>query len=215
MVHFFQNTTSLDLDKQYKDIVEGMTLAFGAEYRYEQYGIYKGEEASYANYAVRPVTYSGGLSTYPATGAQGFPGFQPSDAHKANRSNIAAYGDAAIDITRSWLVDGAVRLENYSDFGFVSTYKLATRVKLPGNINFRCSVSTGYRAPSLQQMNFSNTESNVVAGVPRLVKIAPSYNPITKAAGIPDIKQERSVSAGRRPFHVFREGQVGRLWLFG
>lgn len=193
--YFFQNTTNLDLDKQYKDVAQGMTLAFGAEFRYEQYGIYKGEEASYMNYSTQPVAFPNGDTAYPATGAQGFPGFQPLDVHKAGRSNIAGYGEVTIDVTKAWLVDGAVRLENYSDFGFVNTYKFATRVKLPGHVNLRGSVSTGYRAPSLQQINFSNTESNVVAGVPSLVKIAPNYSPITRAAGIPDLKQEKSVQA--------------------
>jgi iron complex outermembrane receptor protein len=193
--YFFQNTTNFDLDKRYDNVAAGMTLAFGAEYRYERYAVYKGEEASYTNYSTQPVAYPNGDTTYPATGAQGFPGFQPSDVHKADRSNVAGYADIAIDITRSWLVDAAVRLENYSDFGFVNTYKLATRVKLSNNVNLRGSISTGYRAPSLQQINFSNTESNVIAGVPSLVKIAPNYSPITGAAGIPDLKQEKSVNA--------------------
>ncbi|HEY1200561.1 MAG TPA: TonB-dependent receptor plug domain-containing protein, partial [Niastella sp.] len=110
--YFLQNTANLDIDKRYNDVAEGMTLAFGAEFRYEQYAIYKGEEASYANYSTQPVAYPNGDTTYPATGAQGFPGFQPSDVHKANRSNVAGYADVAIDITKAWLVDGAVRLEN-------------------------------------------------------------------------------------------------------
>lgn len=193
--YFFQNTSNLDISRHYKHVAEGMTLAFGAEFRYEQYGIYKGEEASYLNYSTKPVAYPNGDTTYPATGAQGFPGFQPLDVVKAHRTNIAGYGDVEVDLTKDWLVDGAVRFENYSDFGFVNTYKFATRYKLTSNFNLRGSVSTGYRAPSLQQINFSNTESNVIAGVPSLVKIAPNSSPITRAAGIPDLKQEKSVNA--------------------
>ena len=192
---FVQNTTNLDISRHYADVAQGMTLAFGAEFRYEQYTIYKGEEASYTNYSTSAIGYPNGDTTYPATGAQGFPGFQPLDVIKAHRSNIAGYADLEIDLTKAWLVDAAVRLENYSDFGFVNTYKLATRYKLTQNFNLRGSVSTGYRAPSLQQINFSNTESNVVAGTPTLVKIAPNYSPITRAAGIPDLKQENSVNA--------------------
>ncbi|MDR3712009.1 MAG: TonB-dependent receptor [Puia sp.] len=190
-----QNTTNLDLSKRYAEVAQGMTLSMGAEFRYEQYSIYKGEEASYTNYGTAAIPYPNGDTTYPATGAQGFPGFQPLDVIKAHRTNIAGYAEADIDITKEWLVDGAVRFENYSDFGFVNTYKLATRYKLTHNFNLRGSVSTGYRAPSLQQINFSNTESNVVAGTPTLVKIAPNYSPITRAAGIPDLKQEKSVNA--------------------
>ena len=199
--YFFQNTTNLDISKHYADVAQGMILSFGGEFRFEQYGIYKGEEASYKNYSTAPIGYPGADTAYPATGAQGFPGFQPLDVIKANRSNIAGYADVQIDVTKEWLVDGAVRFENYSDFGFVNTYKFATRYKLTSDFNLRGSVSTGYRAPSLQQINFSNTESNVIAGVPSLVKIAPNYSPITRAAGIPDLKQEKSVN-----------GSVGFSW---
>ncbi len=59
----------------------------------------------------------------------------------------------------------------------------------------RGSVSTGYRAPSLQQINFSNTFTNVQGGRLFQVKIAPNNSPITKAAGIPNLKQETSVNA--------------------
>lgn len=194
--YFFQNTLNANIGKHYSDVLEGLNLAFGAEYRYEQYGIDKGEEASYHNYHTQaPIAYYPGDTLYPATGAQGFPGFQPLDVIKANRTNLGFYSDVELDITKRWLVDIAIRFENYNDFGFLSTSKLATRYKLSPNFNIRGSISTGYRAPSLQQINFSNTESNVVAGNPTLVKIAPNYSQITRAAGIPDLKQENSVNA--------------------
>jgi len=182
--YLFQNTLNADFSKHYNSVAEGFTLSFGAEYRYEQYGIYKGEEASYTLYD----------STKQA-GAQGFPGFSPADVVKANRSNIAGYVEGELDVTKAWLVDGAVRLENYNDFGFVNTYKFSTRYKVAKGFNLRGSVSTGFRAPSLQQINFSNTETNVQGGTFSIVKIAPNDNPITKAAGIPNLKQEKSINA--------------------
>jgi iron complex outermembrane receptor protein len=179
--YLLQNTTNADFTKNYHHMAEGFTLSFGAEFRYEQYGIYKGEEASYTSYA-------SGI----AAGSQGFPGFQPADVVKASRSNIAGYVEGELDVTKQWLIDGAVRLENYSDFGFVNTYKFSTRYKVTKNFNLRGSVSTGFRAPSLQQIYFSNTETNVQAGAISIVKIAPNDNPITQAAGIPKLKQENS-----------------------
>jgi len=193
--YFFQNTVNLDIDKHFKNIAQGMTLSFGAEYRFEQYGIYKGELASYATIDTSTFYYpSSPNPSKKAGGAQGFPGYRPSDEVVANRSNIAFYADADLDITDKWLVDGAVRLENYTDFGFVNTYKLATRYKIAPTFNLRGSVSTGFRAPSLQQINFSYVESNVQAGVISLVNILPNTSPITRAAGIPDLKQEKSVN---------------------
>ena len=46
-----QNTTNLDFSKSFKSVASGLNLGFGAEFRYEKYAIYKGEEASYQGYA--------------------------------------------------------------------------------------------------------------------------------------------------------------------
>ncbi|NLR67078.1 TonB-dependent receptor [Chitinophaga varians] len=183
---FTQNTANLTFSKDIPHIGEAFNLAIGAEYRYEQYKIYAGEEASYTNY---DPTFN------KATGAQGFPGYRPTDVVKADRSNFAGFVDAEWDITRRFLLGGAVRVENYSDFGFTSNYKLAARFKAAPGFNIRGSVSTGYRAPSLQQINYSSQFTNVQGGRITEVKIAPNNNPITKAAGIPDLKQEKSVNA--------------------
>jgi iron complex outermembrane receptor protein len=48
--------------------------------------------------------------------------------------------------TEKWLLNGALRYENYSDFGGTTNYKLATRYKLTDNINLRGAISTGFRA---------------------------------------------------------------------
>lgn len=182
---FLQNTVNFNLSKAIRDVASGLNLAFGLEHRYENYQIYAGEKDSYANY-----------NPNKATGAQGFPGYQPSDEVNAGRSNVAAYVDAELDATEKWLIGVAVRAENYNDFGFTSNYKFATRYKLTNNFNIRGSISTGFRAPSLQQINFSNTFTNVQGGNVFEVKIAPNYSAITKAAGVPDLKQEKSVNAG-------------------
>ena len=184
---FTQNTTNINFSKELPGIAQGFNIAFGSDFRYEQYKIFAGEEASYTNYD---------QSGDKATGSQGFPGYQPGDVVSAHRSNIAAYVDAEIDITKRFLVGGAVRIENYSDFGFTHNYKLATRIKVTDNFNLRGSVSTGFRAPSLQQINFSSTFTTVQGGNLAEVKIAPNYSPITKAAGIDELKEENSVNAG-------------------
>ena len=182
--YFLQNTSNADISKHFNTVAQGFNLSFGTEFRYEQYGIYAGEPASYMTYNVNK-----------AGGAQGFPGFQPSDEVNANRKVLGAYADAELDITKEWLIGGAARFEHYSDFGSLATFKFDTRYKITNNFNLRGSVSTGYRAPSLQQINFSNTFTNVQGGKLFQVKIAPNNSPITKAAGIPNLKQETSVNA--------------------
>ena len=149
--------------------------------------MYAGEVASYKNYDT---------SGTKASGSQGFPGYQPNDEVKSNRSTGGVYVDAEMDVTKKFLVAAAIRVENYSDFGLTTNFKLSSRYKLTNKLNVRGSVSTGYRAPSLQQINFSSTFTTVQGGKIAEVKIAPNYSPITKAAGIPDLKQEESVNAG-------------------
>ena len=181
---FLQNTTNLNFSRLYPDIMSGFNLAFGAEFRYENYQLFAGEQASYANY-----------DTLKASGSQGFPGYQPGDEVNANRSCAGAYGDFELDVTDRFLAGLALRLENYSDFGFTANGKLATRFKVADKFNLRASASTGFRAPSLQQINFISTFTTVQGGKILEVKIAPNYSPITKAAGIPELTEEKSVNA--------------------
>jgi iron complex outermembrane receptor protein len=196
--NFLQNTSNLNFSKLIKGVGESFNLALGAEYRLEQYRLKAGEIDSYKNYDPNGVK---------AGGAQGFPGYQPNDEVNATRSNVALYVDGELDVTKKWLVDGAVRAENYSDFGFTSNYKLATRYKLTDNFNLRGSVSTGFRAPSLQQINFSSTLTAFRGNQIVDIKISPNYSPITRSAGIPSLKQEKSVNASIgfawKPFNNF------------
>ncbi len=48
--NFMQNTVNLDISKFHDDIMSGLNIAFGAEYRLENYEIEAGEQASYAQY---------------------------------------------------------------------------------------------------------------------------------------------------------------------
>lgn len=178
---FVQNTTNLSLSKEFS---KKFNLGVGAEYRFENYQIYAGEAASYKNF-----------DPDKATGAQGFPGYQPADEVNAKRNVVGVYADAELDVTPEWLINLAARAEDYSDFGFTHNYKLATRYKASKDINIRGSFSTGFRAPSLQQINFSSTFTTVQASTIAEVKIAPNYSSLAKAAGIPALTQEKSTSA--------------------
>ncbi|HEX5669753.1 MAG TPA: TonB-dependent receptor, partial [Chitinophagaceae bacterium] len=183
--NFTQNTVNFNAAKPIYTIAEGFNFAFGAEYRYERYKLYAGEEGSYRNYD--PTGNK-------ATGSQGFPGYQPGDEVNASRSVLGAYVDAEMDVTRNFLINGAIRAENYSDFGFTANFKLATRLKLSQAFNLRGSFSTGFRAPSLPQVNFSSTFTTVQGGNIAEVRIVPNYLDITRKAGIPELKQEKSTN---------------------
>ena len=193
-----QQTLSANMTKNFETVGAGLNLAFGSEFRYEQYEIFAGETGSWKQYldanGTPPVfSINGpGDTTFRPGGSQGFPGFQPKDIVKARRKNWAAYADAELDITKNILLAGAVRVENYSDFGWTDNYKLATKLKLNNNLSFRGSWSTGFRAPSLPQIHFSSTFTNVVAGQIFDQVIAPNTSELAKEVGIPQLKEETS-----------------------
>jgi iron complex outermembrane receptor protein len=187
---FLQNTFNLDVSKQFGKVdAGGYTISYGAELRYEGYKINAGEEASYKAYPNQ------GALAFQSAGAQGFPGFSPADVTNVNRLVSGLYGDIEYTPTTKLLLTAAMRFENYSDFGALATFKTSARYKVSDNFNLRGSVSTGYRAPSLQQKYFSNTVSSFANGVLVQNRIANNDDALTKLAGIPSLKQETSINA--------------------
>lgn len=185
---FSQNTTGLNFSKPFEKVASGLNVAFGTEYRIDRYEIFAGEEGSYKNYSPDPNNPLPG-------GSQGFPGFQPRNEVHVSRSNLAAYADVELDASKQFLIAAAVRFENYSDFGSTLNGKLAMRYKFSNAFNLRGSLSTGFRAPSLQQSYFNSTFTNFVAGQPKEVLLAGNLSTLTRTLGIPKLTQENAVNA--------------------
>ena len=183
---FQQLTSNADFSRYYDTVMRGMNVAFGAEYRSEEYKIMAGEPGSYSD--VDGVGVGGNGRS------QGFPGFQPGDVTKAKRHSIAAYGDVELDWTERLKTQAALRYEKFSDFGSTVTGKLAASYKVAPDVLLRGSASTGFRAPSLQQVYFSSTFTDFVGGVATDVVLAPNGGAVANAAGIPKLKEEKSTS---------------------
>jgi len=200
---FTQNTTNLDMSKFYDDILSGLNVAVGAEYRMEAYSIFAGQEESWATYDINGNIWDGNSVTQVtdffgnsrAGGIQVFPGFRPENERNATRNSYAFYADLELDLSETLFVSGAARFENYSDFGSTFNWKLAGLLKASDNVNFRAAVSTGFRAPSLHQLNFNTISTNFIAGVPFEVGTFSNDSQIAGALGIPQLKQEESFSA--------------------
>ncbi|WP_080777253.1 TonB-dependent receptor plug domain-containing protein [Chryseobacterium phocaeense] len=201
-----QNTTGFNASKQF-GVLNGLNIAFGSEFRYEQFEIIKGEEASYAMYdingnIVTPDTPDDLLVTNPLSGtiplsirpggSQGFPGY--SQEVNRNRNNFAAYVDTELDITKNWMISLAGRFENYSDFGSTLNGKFATRYAITPQFAFRGSVSTGFRAPSLAQKYYSLQFTNFQGGDMVTIQLASNDSSIASGAGISQLKQETSLN---------------------
>ncbi len=133
-----------------------------------------------------------------ALNCQCFRGFAPENEGNRFRSVMAAYGDLELDVTEDWLVSGALRIENYSDFGNVLTGKVATRYSIGENFAIRGSYSSGFRAPSLQELGYSHSFTFFVGLVPFDGTLYPNSSSPARALGIGALQEERSrnVSVG-------------------
>jgi len=202
---FAQNTTNFDMSRFYEDTMSGLNLAFGAEYRVERYEIFAGELGSYAKFdtngnvwdiddpaSIEVVDFFGRARP---GGSQVFPGFNPGNELNNTRNSVAAYVDVEADISDSFLISGALRYENYSDFGGTLNFKLATRLKLGEDFALRASANTGFRAPSLHQLNFNSTSTIFVDGIPTEVGTFSNDSRAAQLLGIPQLKEEESRSA--------------------
>ena len=183
---FRQLTTNADFSRFYDDILGGLNAAFGFEYRKENYRIFAGEPGSYID--------ADGVGVGGVAGSQGFPGFRPDDATNRDRHSTAAYLDFEADVAPRTKLQAAVRHEHYSDFGSTTTGKLAGAFKATDDVLLRASASTGFRAPSLQQVYFSSMFTDFVSGVPVTVLLAPNGGSVTNTAGIPKLHEEKSKS---------------------
>ena len=182
---FGQFTTNLDFSRYFPGVAGGgLNLAFGMEYRREQYKIYAGEPGSYID--------ADGVGVGGNAGSQGFPGFQPGDETDQKRHSTAAYVDVEADITSRLKAQAALRFERFSDFGSTTNGKVAGSYRPTQDLLLRSSASTGFRAPSLQQVYFSSTFTDFISGVPLDVVLAPNGGTIANAAGIPKLKEEKS-----------------------
>ncbi|ANE52887.1 TonB-dependent receptor [Flavisolibacter tropicus] len=198
---FWQNTANLDLSKKY-DVLAGLNVAAGLEYRIDAFGINSGEEASYKNYDV---------SSKAVAGAQVFAGFVNSIGDDKTRNAKAVYLDLEQDFTNKFLLTGALRFEDYSDFGSTLNYKLAARYKFSEQFNLRASTSSGFRAPSMQQRFYAKTNTLFVSQGGTLVPVESgtftNESEAAKILGIPELKEETSqnysVGLTTRPFTGF------------
>ncbi|MFD2542616.1 TonB-dependent receptor domain-containing protein [Lacinutrix gracilariae] len=199
---FAQNTTNLDISKFYEDMFSGFNVAFGAEYRVENYQLIAGEEASWASYDVNGEIVTGSTSDADLVtsyfgnvvpgGAQVFPGYRPENEVNQNRNSYAGYVDLEADITEAFLLSTAFRYENYNDFGDTFNWKLASKYKFSDDFAVRAAYSTGFRAPDLHQIYFNATATQFVGGIPIEQGTFANNSRLAQLLEIPSLKEETS-----------------------
>jgi iron complex outermembrane recepter protein len=161
-----------------KAIVPNFNIALGTEVRNETYQIIAGDTASYSG-----------------EGSNSFPGIRAENARTNSRYNLGAYADATWDITDNFLIEGAFRVEKYSDFGNASVGKFSTRYKIGGDkVVLRSSISSGFRAPTLHQIYAQSTQASFAGGTIVLSGLFNNGSKEAYALGVPRLKAEKSVN---------------------
>lgn len=172
-----QWTNNLDLKRAFDLPVlpSALNVAVGAEHRREWYEVQAGESASH---------YGGG--------SIGASGQAPLSEGSWSRDVLGSYLDLSTKLTQKWQVDAAGRYEHYDDFGSTTNGKLSTRYEFSPEIAVRASVSSGFRAPSLAQQNFTS-----LIVMPTSASGLVAVNSVAgKLLGAQSLKPEKSTNFG-------------------
>ena len=217
---FELSQTAFNLDVAYPLDYQSslINLAGGVEFRRKGYGIQAGEPLSWIDAGLGADGAVGGI--------QVFPGFRPDNEVDESRTNIAGYVDFESYLSgqpgTGLLVGAAVRGEQYSDFGATVTGKATARYDLTKQVAVRAAGSTGFRAPSLQQLYFNNISTQFKVDVDDIdsdgntdelvaleVGTFKNDSDAARALGIPELKEETAfnVSGG------FVLKPLEKMWL--
>jgi iron complex outermembrane receptor protein len=188
---------NIDLVKELEVGFESpLVIAGGYEYHQESFQVIAGNEDSFI---AGPYTTQGfGI------GSNGFPGFKPSAAGTFSRQNYAVYLDIEAQFTDEFLMGYAIRYEDYSSFGDTTNYKVTAQYQFTDDFSVRGSVSTGFRAPTVGQANYSNVQTNLDGGVLVDSALLPATNPVAEKLGAKELTPEESESMA-----------FGAVWTIG
>ena len=121
-------------------------------------------------------------------------GYRIAHAGQFDRNSYSLYAGLEADITDKFSAGIAGRFENYSDFGNTTSGKLSARYAFNDMVALRGTVSTGFRAPSLQQQYFQSTATNFIGGEPFDIFTFRVNDPAAIALGAEPLKAEESTN---------------------
>ncbi len=162
-----------------KQLSDNLFLGFGFEWREETYIAVAGEPASYLG-----------------AGSNGLKGISPADAGEFARDNVGVYVDLEHDVSDDWLMQYALRFEDFSDFGSTVNGKIATRFNVNPGFTLRGAISTGFHAPTPGQANVRTTITTFdgVTGLQVEEGLVPSTSPLVAAVGGKALTEETSLN---------------------
>ncbi len=192
-LEFRQHITNLDLFKTFDfGLKNPVKIATGFEWRYEMFAIHAGEESSYIQGGV-PILDGPNAGAEASSGSQVFSGFEPKNELTEDRHSFATYLDLETELIDSVTANLAGRYEYFSDFGSSINGKFSLSYQVIDDVLLRSSVSTGFRAPSLQQSYFNETTTLVnLDGSLNEATTLSIDSPIAQALGATSLKPEKS-----------------------
>ena len=183
---------NLDMSKPFDTgfLHSPLNVAWGLEWRDETFETTPGDPASYE---IGPLHVQGA-----SIGSHGYPGYTPANSGEWSRANWAAYVDLEADVSERLLLGLAVRHEDFEDFGSTTNGKAAFRFQLHDSFAVRASASTGFRAPTPGQSNFTRLITELFNNELRQIGQIPPTNPVAQFYGGMALQPEESenLSAG-------------------
>jgi iron complex outermembrane receptor protein len=176
---------------------DDLYIAFGVEYREENYEIVAGELASYSCGLDDSAAFPSVMdpNVFAGCGFQAYPGLRPDAAGKEDRNSYALYLDMETQLTDSWLLGTAFRYEDFSDAGDDLVGKISTRFEVNDDLALRGAIATGFRAPSLQQSAYTAFTTNLGDdGTLTQSFTATAGSPFPSALGVDSLSLETSES---------------------
>ena len=158
--------------------------------------------------------------------------------YSADRKSWGVFGELVIPVTKTLEATTSLRFDDYSDFGKATTAKAAFRYTPMKGLLLRGSVGTGFKAPSVPQVNASLQPYGVTTSeylcTPELQQMAAAQGAQCQAGerqydqyagGNPDLKPEKSrqatiglrfepnnqLSMGADLWHVAIRDTIGQL----
>ncbi|MEM6807721.1 MAG: TonB-dependent receptor [Pseudomonadota bacterium] len=185
---YAQTDLNFNFDVSYA-VSDQVNVAAGVEYRDEEFEIGIGQTESFE---IGPLADQGFSAA-----SNGFPGFGDIAAGSWSRDNVAAYIDVEIYPVDNWLLTGALRFEDFSDFGSTTNFKVSTNYRVNDNFAVRGSLSSGFRAPTPGQSNAFNVSTEFDTALNDLVNngTIPSTNPVAVLFGGQPLDPEESLNA--------------------
>lgn len=156
----------------------------------------------------------------------------------ANRKSAGLFGELVIPVVKDFEVTTSLRIDKYSVIGNATTAKGAFRWTPAKELLIRGSIGTGFRAPTVPQINATIQPFGVTADpytcTPELLQVATAQGAVCQpgnlqydvlAGGNADLKPEKSkqatlglrfepdstVSVGADLWHVQLSDQIGQL----